>query len=149
MLLSIIAIHGLNGDREETWSTGGVNWLREFLPDDVPNARILSYGYNSRTHGSRFQSQSLYEYGKSFLDALCTFWKRTEVTLGDPHVLHMNLLTETNRLKLGPSSSLRIVWVALSPRVYVPQTEMQSEGPLWHDRLIGVITIRFEQGRRS
>lgn len=32
VLLSIIAIHGLNGDREDTWSTGGASWGGKFLP---------------------------------------------------------------------------------------------------------------------
>lgn len=78
----IYALHGLNGDREETWTytleatpedkakdvgtskfrgkLGGKKsktdtavdsnplWLRDFLKDDFPNARIYSMGYNSR-----------------------------------------------------------------------------------------------------
>ncbi|CAN9334975.1 unnamed protein product, partial [Alternaria alternata] len=46
----IVAVHGLNGHREKTWTTsGGVNWLRELLPHDLPNARILSWGYDANT----------------------------------------------------------------------------------------------------
>jgi len=50
--VDIIAIHGLNGHYNKTWqskthSGDDVNWLRDFLPQQVPNARIMSYGYNS------------------------------------------------------------------------------------------------------
>ncbi|KAI0542415.1 hypothetical protein GGR58DRAFT_496969 [Xylaria digitata] len=52
--LEIIAVHGLGGDWEKTWTASNGNmWLRDFLPfqlDDIElNARIWSYGYNSRT----------------------------------------------------------------------------------------------------
>ncbi|KAJ9156533.1 ankyrin [Pleurostoma richardsiae] len=46
--IDIIAIHGLGGDRLATWkhSCGRV-WLRDFLPLHFPNARIMTFGYNS------------------------------------------------------------------------------------------------------
>ena len=46
---SIVAVHGLCGDAYETWTedTGGKLWLRDFLPSQVPNTRIMSYGYDS------------------------------------------------------------------------------------------------------
>jgi hypothetical protein len=73
MTLSIIAIHGLNGDREQTFTTrsGGVNWLRDLLPLDIPNARILTYGYDSRTHGfSRKTKEKLYDHSIQLLESL-------------------------------------------------------------------------------
>src|ERR1700709_2784469 len=50
--IDIVAIHGLNGHWENTWRTttqngGRVNWLREFLPQQVPRARVMSFGYDS------------------------------------------------------------------------------------------------------
>jgi hypothetical protein len=50
--MDIIAVHGLNGHYEKTWQETGpngqsVNWLRDFLPSQIPYARIMSYGYNS------------------------------------------------------------------------------------------------------
>lgn len=38
-VLDIIAIHALNGHREKTWPMNNVNWLRDLLPLDTPNAR--------------------------------------------------------------------------------------------------------------
>lgn len=44
---SIVAVHGLMGDWEKTWTVNGKLWLRDFLPAEFPEARIMSYGYNS------------------------------------------------------------------------------------------------------
>ncbi|KAH8151561.1 uncharacterized protein LAJ45_04182 [Morchella importuna] len=53
-IVDIIAVHGLHGDAYKTWTAkpekaGGaeVMWLRDLLPTEIPNARILAYGYDS------------------------------------------------------------------------------------------------------
>jgi hypothetical protein len=55
---SIIAVHGLNGHAYGTWtccedSRANIEpmWLRDFLPNQLPSARILVYGYNSAVMG--------------------------------------------------------------------------------------------------
>ena len=44
-----MAVHGLCGDPFETGTeeASGKLWLRDFLPYQVPNIRIMSYGYDS------------------------------------------------------------------------------------------------------
>jgi hypothetical protein len=66
---SIVAIHGLNGHREKTWMTnGGVSWLRDLLPHDLLNARILSWGYDANTHsGSRVSCQYLFNHAQTLV----------------------------------------------------------------------------------
>jgi hypothetical protein len=69
---SIIAIHGLNGDRVGTWTEGNVFWLRDLLPTTLKSegirARIFSYGYNADTHSKNAVSvQDLWGHGQSFL----------------------------------------------------------------------------------
>ena len=74
---SIVAIHGLNGHREKTWTfegkgkTGDVLWLRDLLPSIVLNARIWSWGYDSRTrsksHGEQLTIKSLYDHGRELV----------------------------------------------------------------------------------
>jgi hypothetical protein len=51
-VVDIVAIHGLNGHWEKTWQTttrrgDQVVWLRDFLPQQIPHARIMSFGYDS------------------------------------------------------------------------------------------------------
>ncbi|KAI9462629.1 hypothetical protein F5148DRAFT_218521 [Russula earlei] len=44
--LDIIAIHGLNGHAFNSWTVDDVIWLRDLLPEQVPDARVLLSGYN-------------------------------------------------------------------------------------------------------
>ena len=73
---SIIAVHGLDGDRERTWTAeNGKLWLKDFLPADVPRARILTYGFDARTHvvSGTLSLQTLSDHSEEFLRDLCTF----------------------------------------------------------------------------
>lgn len=47
---SLVAIHGLNGHAFDTWThkKSKVMWLKDLLPELVPNIRIMTYGYNAR-----------------------------------------------------------------------------------------------------
>jgi hypothetical protein len=46
---SIIAVHGLNGKPFKTWTDPGSQklWLRDILPQDLPRARIMTFGYQA------------------------------------------------------------------------------------------------------
>lgn len=46
---SIVAVHDVHGDSLESWThpQTGANWLRDFLPEHIRVARVLTYGYNS------------------------------------------------------------------------------------------------------
>ncbi|PVF90896.1 hypothetical protein CPB86DRAFT_508917 [Serendipita vermifera] len=49
--IDIVAVQGLSADPYWTWVSKGDTqaiWLRDFLPLDIPNARISSWGYNSK-----------------------------------------------------------------------------------------------------
>ncbi|KAI0435548.1 hypothetical protein F4803DRAFT_557878 [Xylaria telfairii] len=81
----IVCIHGLGGHREETWTakepgTGRmVLWIKDFLPVDLPNARIMTYGYSSHIFSVRHLTQrTLYSQCKTLLIAL----KRSRQDIG-------------------------------------------------------------------
>jgi hypothetical protein len=85
--LSIVAVHGLNGHCEKTWTAGNgvnsVNWLRDLLPHDLPNARILSWGYDANTHSrSRVSCQYLFDHARTLVSDLCLERQITQVRSG-------------------------------------------------------------------
>lgn len=81
-LHSIVAIHGLNGHRERTWTaSNGVNWLRDLVPSDIPKSRIMSYGYNVNVFdhdGHGLNQQSVYDHARTLVSDLVLKRQLTE-----------------------------------------------------------------------
>ncbi|OCK72795.1 hypothetical protein K432DRAFT_314863, partial [Lepidopterella palustris CBS 459.81] len=70
-VIDIVAVHGLNGHRDKTWTAAnGVHWLRDLLPADIPNARVFCWGYNANTHGDRVSCQYLYDHAGQLVSDL-------------------------------------------------------------------------------
>jgi hypothetical protein len=55
-------------------------WLRDFLPESVPNARILTYGYDTKLPGSQ-STASILELSKKLLESVKTIRSQQEVGL--------------------------------------------------------------------
>lgn len=52
--VDVVAVHGLQGHPFRTWTHENGNlWLKDDLPEDVPSARILTFGYDSTIAFSR------------------------------------------------------------------------------------------------
>ncbi|PVF91216.1 hypothetical protein CPB86DRAFT_719899, partial [Serendipita vermifera] len=68
-VVDIVAIHGLDGHRETSWTAeNGTMWLKDLLPLDIPNARILTYGYDSDTRSFTYTStQSIFSHAEAFV----------------------------------------------------------------------------------
>lgn len=81
--LSLVAVHGLDGHPERTWTAeNGVSWLREYLPEVIPSARILAFGYDGRTHDSTpLSCQKLHEHAISLVTDLTLYRRSTDVCL--------------------------------------------------------------------
>ncbi|CCA74840.1 related to kinesin light chain [Serendipita indica DSM 11827] len=71
-IVDIVAIHGLGGHREKSWMTNdGILWLRDLLLADLPNARVLSYGYDADTDSPECVSTlTLRRHAEEFIRAL-------------------------------------------------------------------------------
>ncbi|KAG8861848.1 hypothetical protein FRB91_000092 [Serendipita sp. 411] len=71
-IVDIVAIHGLDGHREDSWKADdGTMWLKDLLPDDVPNARILTYGYDAYTRSfSQTSRMTIIHHAEAFVEDL-------------------------------------------------------------------------------
>ncbi|KAF8510299.1 hypothetical protein BU17DRAFT_98255 [Hysterangium stoloniferum] len=81
-LIDIVAIHGLDGHREASWTAdNGKLWLRDLLPRDVPSARILTYGYDAYTESTATSStQTLDDHAENFLARLAALRATSDTT---------------------------------------------------------------------
>ncbi|KAE8443681.1 hypothetical protein EG329_001453 [Mollisiaceae sp. DMI_Dod_QoI] len=73
-VFDIVFIHGITGHRENTWSVGnGARpWPETFLPTKIPDARIISFGYDASVIGWRsgISSNNITDHAKNLLTAL-------------------------------------------------------------------------------
>jgi hypothetical protein len=82
-----VFVHGLTGNRETTWTWSQkretVFWPRDLLKDDLPNARIMTFGYDADiVHALTIAgSNTLRDHGKSFAHELAMRRKRTGAVL--------------------------------------------------------------------
>ncbi|KIN02724.1 hypothetical protein OIDMADRAFT_120076 [Oidiodendron maius Zn] len=80
-VVDIVAIHGLNGHQKKTWTAKNkVNWLRDanMLPANIPNARIMSWGYDANTHSTKeLSAMHLYDHGQTLVSDL-SLHRRTD-----------------------------------------------------------------------
>ncbi|RPB07239.1 hypothetical protein P167DRAFT_496072, partial [Morchella conica CCBAS932] len=110
-IIDIVAIHGLNGHRERSWTAdNGVNWLKDLLPEKSPNARIFSYGYDSRTHGP-VSEQHLHDHGVALVSDL-SLVRRSTQTEGRPIIFIAHSLGGIICKSVGlPFPLLRWMWL--------------------------------------
>ncbi|KAF5566225.1 ankyrin repeat [Fusarium phyllophilum] len=67
--VDIIAVHGLNGKAFKTWTQDGKLWLADFLPLEIPYARIFTFGYDSRIAFTGSASR-VDDHGRNLLERL-------------------------------------------------------------------------------
>ena len=89
-LLSIIAVHGLNGDPTNTWKHPANNhfWLQHSLPLDVKGARVLNYGYNADVVFGN-STADVWDHAKDLLGSLIDE-RETEHVRGIGHIISYN-----------------------------------------------------------
>ncbi|KAF8529510.1 hypothetical protein BU17DRAFT_60307 [Hysterangium stoloniferum] len=80
--IDIVAIHGLDGHREQSWTAeNGILWLKDLLPQRLPHARIATYGYDASTGSESSKiEETLYGHAQNFISRLALFRTRTTTT---------------------------------------------------------------------
>ncbi|CAH0000146.1 unnamed protein product, partial [Clonostachys byssicola] len=73
-VVDIIAVPGLGSHAIGGFKVkdGTTNWFRDFLPEDIPQARLLTYGYDSSLAATDAK-YSIGDLADTFLDAFLTF----------------------------------------------------------------------------
>jgi hypothetical protein len=85
-VLSVVAVHGLNGDPKNTWTSRKTHafWLKDFLPQDVPDARVMTFGYNADAAFGN-TTADIIDHAKGLLTSLVD--KREEDDVGQRHFM--------------------------------------------------------------
>ncbi|KAG9840443.1 hypothetical protein KCU98_g9245, partial [Aureobasidium melanogenum] len=70
--LDIVFVHGLRGHRINTWSSNNTCWPKDLLPEDIKDARILTFGYDAQVAGflSTTSQASIFAHAEKLLDNL-------------------------------------------------------------------------------
>ena len=71
-LVDVCFIHGLRGGNVSTWSSHSLCWPRDLLCRDIPDARILSFGYDAKVIqvGSKVSQNTMAQHAMNLLAAL-------------------------------------------------------------------------------
>jgi hypothetical protein len=85
---------GLAGHAFGSWKSRGEPqmWLRDFLPESISNAHILSYGYDTKLPGSQ-SNASILELSKKFLESVKTIRSQQEVGYYNTALRRIQILT--------------------------------------------------------
>ncbi|KAH0558568.1 hypothetical protein GP486_004775 [Trichoglossum hirsutum] len=76
--VDIVAVHGIDGHPFTTWThQDGVCWIRDFLPDHLPGARIFTFGYESKV-AFTLSTGGLGDFARSLLVTLTGIRKSGE-----------------------------------------------------------------------
>lgn len=69
--IDIVAVHGLGGDAFATWTHAKSKkfWLRDFLRQQIPDARIMTFGYNADAAFGQSTAEII-DHAKSLLASL-------------------------------------------------------------------------------
>jgi hypothetical protein len=77
---SIVAVHGLGGNAINTWTHPKSQkfWLRDFLPQQIPDSRIMTFGYNADVAFGQSTAE-IVDHAKGLLASLVDKREESEV----------------------------------------------------------------------
>ncbi|KAK4241609.1 hypothetical protein C8A03DRAFT_40961 [Achaetomium macrosporum] len=85
VLRGIVFTHGLTGDREKTWTAQDASepWPKALLPPKLPNARVLTFGYDAYVADWRgvVSRSRVGDHAWNLLTSLATYRERDDTAL--------------------------------------------------------------------
>lgn len=91
-------MHGLTGDREETWTSqnADTSWPQSLLPLKIPNARVLTFGYDAYVTklGSMVSQNTIGNHAMNLLTSVATFREEND-TVSDGQTLYGSVVKLT------------------------------------------------------
>lgn len=76
-IISVIFVHGLTGDSEETWKSKNavLPWPQTLLPAKIPQVRVLTFGYDANVADWRgmVSKNRIGDHAKNLLSSLATY----------------------------------------------------------------------------
>jgi hypothetical protein len=106
-------VTGLAGHAFGSWKSREEQqmWLRDFLPNAIKRARILTYGYDTKLPGSQ-SSASILELSKKLLESVKTIRNQQNVRHWQSALTsYVAFEVLTSCRGIGLSSSSDIAWV--------------------------------------
>ncbi|KAK7908877.1 hypothetical protein PG985_016180 [Apiospora marii] len=77
--VDVVFIHGLNGHWKESFAKDSIFWLKDYLPKDTDNRRIISYGYDARVKADiPISQQTIFDHEEDLVTKLVQMRKRTD-----------------------------------------------------------------------
>lgn len=73
----------------------GTMWLRDFLPEKIPNARILTYGFNSNVLGAKTSKSGLQDHAYDLLQRIVDLRTTDEVRVARDEQANTNHFVPT------------------------------------------------------
>jgi len=75
--VDLVFVHGLTGHREKTWTSDGTSsgpWPQTLLPGKIPDARVLTFGYDAMVTDLRgvVSNNRVANHARNLLVALAT-----------------------------------------------------------------------------
>ncbi|MCJ1394832.1 hypothetical protein MMC18_007712 [Xylographa bjoerkii] len=143
-IADIVAIHGLNGHREKTWTaSNNILWLRDLLPTRMPNVRIMTWGYDSRTHSTEARNpismQRLHDHADTLISDLVleralTSSERRPIIF----VVHSlgGLVLKSAHKRITGLSRCRLYGI-----IFAGTPHQGGEGVAWGKRLVSIVSI--------
>lgn len=81
-VISVVFVHGLTGDREKTWKAKNAAspWPQTLLPTKVPQARVLTFGYDAKVADWRgmISENRIGNHAGNLLNALAAYRENDE-----------------------------------------------------------------------